>query len=464
MTPPPPAAPTEQGHSGTSAFARLAARVAANPSLAGYASMSAKLANAVIALAANVFAARLLGAEGFGIYAFSVTIAVTLAVLAALGMPFAAIRHIPEYLAGGKHGLARGFRRASLAASFMGGAICAAALLLLARFFEGSGGMETALFWAAGMVLPFTLCQTIASMMQAEGFVVGPELMQGALRQTLTLGFLALAWLASDGGLLAVTLALAATTLANVAAAVGLFVLLGRLTSTGGEAAAQPPEYALRRWLRTGGGVLAIVLCAALNERVDILMLGWLVSPDQLGHYAAATRVASVAILALAGLNAAFMPRISRAYAAGDYVQVERLCRKAMVSGLVVTTLMLAGAAVTGQFLLSIFGAGFVDAWPALILLICAQIGVAIGGPAGGLAVIAGHDRMAFGVVVAGIAGNVVLNLILTQLLGITGAAIATLAAVSLSSLWLGQWCSRKLGLAVMPFNRSTAAGRMPDA
>lgn len=428
-------------------------------SRAGLAAIAAKVCGAAMALVVNVAIARLLGPEGFGLYAFGIGLASTLAVVATLGMPFAAIRHLPDYLARGDWPGTAGFTRASIAASFLGAGVCAVLMLAMSSLAAVTPEMSSVLAWSAALLVPMTLGQTIATLLQARGHVVAPELVQSAARQGATMILLAMALSLFSFAAGAET-ALATTGLASAGAAAALWLMLGRVAADEPRGAAR---YDLSLWAKTGGSVLLILTSSVLTERLDVLMLGWLVEPAALGQYAAAARLASVAMIALAGLNAAYMPRVSRAWAEGDRAGTQRLCQEAALIGVGLTGAMMAGAAVLGGPALGLFGPEFRDASGVLMLLLATQCGLAISGIAGGLAVVAGLDRLVFFGVLAGLAGNAALNLALTPVLGITGTAIATMLSLTVTQLVIALRCGRILELgttALAPLLPARALGR----
>lgn len=410
---------------------------------AGLASLGVKLAVAVLGLGVNVVLARWLGPADYGVYAFGITVALALSAFASAGMPFAAIRHLPEYVARGAWAEVAGFRRASILVTAAGSLLCVVGVLLLAGVLHADQALTTALVWSAALVAPLAFVQTLATLLQARGRVALPEAMQSLIRQGMTLLFLGFgaAMIGIGPGM-----AFASTAAATALAALALAMMLWRLDFTE-IPSVHGRRYELRRWMRTGAGIFLILIGATLNEKVDILMLAWLVEPDRLGIYAAATRLSAMASLGLAGLNAAYMPRIARAWAEGDRPRTEALCVEAARIGALVVGIMLFGAVLFGEAMLAVFGEEFRAGAGVLQLLIVGQIGVAAAGVAGGLAVIAGRDTLPMAGVIAGIALNVVLNLLLVPRMGIAGAALATCIALGLSLLAVGLVAGRRLGL-----------------
>ncbi len=420
--------------------------MSANSGSAGAGAMAvfAKLGGAALGIAVNVVLARVLGPEDFGRYALGIALGTMVAVLASGGMPFGAIRFLPDYLARGDFGALRGFCRASLGLTVLGGTVCAVAMLLGASVMDQSHLMATVLPWAAWIVMPAALAQSIVALLQARGHVAGPEIVQSLVRQGATLALVVL-WF-GFGGAQDFRAVLALAALAVALAAVVLWARLQFIARDEPRCAAEMRD-GLRLWLGTGGGLLTILVIAALNERVDLFLLGWLSTPAELGIYSAAVRVAAVGILVLAGLGAAYTPRISAAWAKGDRDEVERLCREGSWAGTALVVAMTFGAFGSGAFVLSLFGPEFGAGATVLTLLLGAQIAVGMTGLSNGLAIISGNSHIALAGVAAGLAVNVVTGFVLIPLIGMTGAAMGVVAGFAVSQIVIGVWCSVRLGL-----------------
>lgn len=172
---------------------------AAREGAAGLASLGVKLAVAVLGLGVNVVLARWLGPADYGVYAFGITITCALSAFASAGMPFAAIRHLPEYVARGAWAEVAGFRRASILVTAAGSLLCVVGVLLLAGVLHADQVLTTALVWSAVLVAPLAFVQTLATLLQARGRVALPEAMQSLIRQGMTLLFLGFGGRDNDG-------------------------------------------------------------------------------------------------------------------------------------------------------------------------------------------------------------------------------------------------------------------------
>ncbi|MFN4059410.1 MAG: oligosaccharide flippase family protein [Paracoccus hibiscisoli] len=426
---------------------------------AGFLAVAAKLGGAGLGIAANVILARLMGPEQFGQYALGFALASVVVVLASGGMPFGAVRFVPRYLTGGDLAAMRRFCRTSLIVTAIGGIICAAAMVMLARLLDPGHLMAAVLPWAALMVVPAALAQSLAALLQGRGHVAGPEIVQSLVRQGVMLGLIG-AWVVLGGGV-QFRSALMISAIAVGLAALVLGLHLARLARADVPlaGAGAHSDDGLRTWLGAGGGLLVILVMAALNERVDLFVLGWLGTPADLGIYSAAVRIASVAILALAGLGAAYTPRIAAAWSRRDLPEVERLCREASLAGTALTVAMTLGAVLFGGAVLSLFGGQFRAGATVLTILLAGQVLVGMMGIAGGLAIIAGRSRIALTGVAAGLAVNALSGIVLVPHWGMTGAAIGVVLGFALSQAIIALWCSLALGVraTLLPVGRPVA-------
>lgn len=414
-----------------------------------------KLIAAGLGLLVNIAAARLLGAEGFGVYSLAVIVGMTAALVSSLGFSPGAIRYVPAYAAERDAARLAGFRNASLWATVIGCAALTAVFAAATTFMPDGEPMRDAFLFSLAIIAPFGITQTLAALLVAQGRVVAAEFVQGVARTGLTMaGLLALP--AALGTDLNPGLASLATGIAGALSAACLAALLWSREAAP-RAAGPRPVYELRSWIWTGGAIMLVMALAMLNERVDILMLGLLTEAREVGVYAAASRLAGLALLAAAGLNSAYMPRISRAYAEGDYAAVERLAVECARLGGIAALVFTLGAFAVGRPVLSLFGEAFEAGWPALMLLGLAQFGVAVGGASGLVLILGGRGGVTARGVGFGVVLNIALNAALTPRFGGSGAAVATLVALTVTSLYYGLQCRWKLDLGVMLISKPRA-------
>ena len=130
-----------------------------------------------------------------------------------------------------------------------------------------------------------------------------------------------------------------------------------------------PAAYHQRAWLRIAVPLLVIDSFAALIMHADIVMVGIFLTPVDVAHYFAATRVAMVASFFLASVGALAGPNLAALQAQGKTREMQELLAGVTpwvtIPALTVTVLL----AVAGWPLLRLFGPGFEAGYVALMLL-----------------------------------------------------------------------------------------------
>src|SRR5207247_10738470 len=99
------------------------------------------------------------------------------------------------------------------------------------------------------------------------------------------------------------------------------------------------------------------------------------------------------------------------------------------------------------------YGPAFAAGYPVLLILSIVQVaGAMMGGLAGYLLTMTGHEWQVSRVIVGSALLNLALTIVLTPLLGIVGAALATLAAGFVKLGWLWWYVWHFIGFAVLPY------------
>ncbi len=123
--------------------------------------------------------------------------------------------------------------------------------------------------------------------------------------------FLGLRWLAGLGGQPAVRWVPVAFLLATLASNLVVNIPLGGIFGGWIHPGPAPRREYGRRWRETASiGAGTVVLRVLFN--IDIILLGSLTTPEDVGHYAAAAKIMFVLVIAVEVLWAALLPRLSR--------------------------------------------------------------------------------------------------------------------------------------------------------
>ena len=173
-------------------------------------------------------------------------------------------------------------------------------------------------------------------------------------------------------------------------------------------------------WPRT-----IVSLSQVMLRRLDVVLVAALVSAADAAVYTAATRFVAVAGLGVLGIQQALAPQLSRAFARGHRVDAQQLMHLStawmMLVSWPVYLVVMAGA----PQLLTIFGPGY---QAGAVVVVIGSLGMLYGTSAGAVdtaLVMSGHTVLSMLNSVAVLVLNLVLNLVLIPVYGITGAAAA---------------------------------------
>ncbi len=396
------------------------------------------------ALAAEVLIARLLGVQGYGDYAFALSLISILAIFAKLGMDNLRVRFIPAYMGSGEWGLLRGVmtrsRQSALAMAVLMAVVAACVIWLIGD--SVSSSLRATLLMACILLPVLTIIQVEAGGLRAFKRIASARAPTELLRPLLLAAGVVIAVVVLRFPASA-PVAMGATLVASSIVLLLLGFLLVRAVPA--QANSAEPRYRTREWLSVGFQLLLIVGFIILLNRLDIIMIGALLGTAEAGIYNSAVRIARLILLGLLATNTIVAPLISQLYAQERMRDLQRMISFAARVIFAITLPIVIGVVLFGQWALALFGPEFTGGYTALVILSIGQMVNALAGPVGFLTTMTGHQKVA-AIVYGGIAGlNIVLNAILIPTFGIVGGAVATAIAIAALNLILVWFVSRRL-------------------
>lgn len=405
------------------------------------------IAKRLVLLATAVLLVRILGADGYGVYAYASSLVMILSVLAHFGLPNLIVREVAANLENREWGRIRGLlqraTQASLLFSTLVVAIGAVFGWLLSERIEA---LEWRTFaWALALVPLGALAAVRSATLRGLHHVVKGQLPEGLIRP------LALFFLAAGAFFVfdsmephhAMILAVAAAGLGLFAGAGLLWRFLPALRST-------TPQYETRKWLSSVWPFSLMAGIQVINSHSDVVMLGFFTTSGDVGIYQITSLGAALVALPLVTVNAVIAPKIAGLHLARDQFRLQRLMT-ASVRLMLLVALPIAGCFIfLGKPILVTvfdhpFGAGAV---PLAILSLAQFINVGMGSVGLYLNMTGYEDQTA--TILGGAAiGNILLNLLLIPLLGMTGAALATGITLVFWNICLAMLVARRLGVRV---------------
>lgn len=188
----------------------------------------------------------------------------------------------------------------------------------------------------------------------------------------------------------------------------------------------EKPAYAWSHWNKNAAVFLCISSINLINIRTDILALGTMVSPHELGYYNIAAKLSELLKLGFLVSNLVFAPIFASLFAEQKLPELEQLAKKSSRLMAVLGLAVVATFALTGQYVLNWWGANFVTAYPILLVLLLGQwLNLAFGSAANVLQM-TGKQSWIFNAIVITTLLNIALNVLFIPHYGTMGAAIAT--------------------------------------
>ncbi|GJE12823.1 lipopolysaccharide biosynthesis protein [Methylobacterium longum] len=404
-----------------------------------------RVSSAGFAYGSQVLAARLMGWEAYGIFASVWVWTAMLGHTVTLGLSQGACRFVPGDQAQGDLDLARGYIRAG--ALMTGGAALAVAGLgaaLLALEPDLFAPAYRAPIAVAICVMPLFALQDflegVARSQNWVGLAIAPPYL---LRQTLMMGCMVAAVLlgAPPHAEVAMACMLAAAAAATTLQAALLAVRLRRTMPRG------PNRYRWRFWLGTSLPIAAIDLANAGFTFVDVIVLGALVSPAEVGIYFAATRIQQFVVFVHFAVSAATLQRYSAAQAQANRFLLAELVRRQGRTTAAATVAVGGAILAASPLLLGMFGPGLGASVPILCVLVAGSVAASLFGPGEDLLTMLGGERLCAGITAASLVAAAGLCVALIPAFGPLGAALGVALATVGRAALLARVAGRVHGL-----------------
>jgi len=408
---------------------------------------ASRVVGAGLGLVVQLLLARWAGPSVYGTYSYAVAWVATLATGVGLGLPQAALRFIPTYEVSREWALLRGLYRRGQQVTLLGSlsiSLLGSAVLLLSAdpLSEGTARAVLIGLWAlplAALVEFHT--QSCRAVDRLVGAYIAP-LLRSAL---MIVGI--------------VTLSIGLDQSLNGSLAVALFgasllpiVWVQRRSfrryvsrRDGSETAAR---FDTRRWLSVAAPLLLVAGFSILLQRLDLLLVGWMLDMKAAGLYQAAISVAAPASFVLGAVNAVAAPRFARLHSEDDLPSFRAFVRQIAHWLFWPTIALSALLGVGASFFLGLFGEAFREAQGPLLLLVLSHIGNASFGSVAYLLNMTGHHADTARVYGLSIGVNIGLTILGIHLFGLLGAAAATALSTFVWNAWLHRIVQRRLGLS----------------
>lgn len=434
--------------------------VIGDPGLRGaLTSISVRIAAAFVGLGLQILLARLMALEDYGIYVILWTWVSVVGQVGVLGFYDSAARFIPRYGRRGKHAHLAGYLATGFRAVMAGSALLAVAALVFLIVLPG--------LVDPAFLLPLGVLALGFPVLSLESYLTGVARGFGWYALSTIPGFILRPVLIMLGvGLArAAGLPLDAVTVLAIVVFASIFVLfiqalLLRTRLPKAKRVVTTPQRR-RFWLLASVLMMPAMTAEELFVWIDVLILGFLVAPDEASLYFAAQRSLSLAAFVQYGFMLVAARGFSLSLASADRAGLQARITRSTNATFWLTIPSVALTLVAGYPLLALFGPAFLAAYPCLALLGLAYVIRAATGQAAELLVVQGRYRLSLLIVSISVATCLLLMSLLVPLWGIVGAATA-MVLVQLLRLAVVTWLvHRQTGywVLVRPFTRVESGG-----
>jgi O-antigen/teichoic acid export membrane protein len=395
-----------------------------------------------IGFANMVLLARWMGSSEYGLYSFAIASMTLLAYPATLGLSGAAVRFVAQHAAANEWQHVVGFMKVSSCLAFGGGALVATLAIVGTLIFKS--------YLDIAYVAPTIVA--LAGIPIVAVSIVRSE----AIR---SLGWLAVAWgplqlgpplfrLVATAILFLIAIQLTASMVVGasiVAYAANLIAQWGFFHVRLGTRIKVEPKIQLGPWLRVGLSFAWISLANLILLQAGVMVVGIFLRPQDVAIYSAAEATSGFVTFPISAAVALGAPKFATLHA-----QQRRPGLQALLTDIVRLTFWPSLAialiyVVFGSMVLHLFGPGFEQGYPALLILTLGQLSSAFVGPVATLLTMTGHQLVTARVLTTNAILAVAFGLVSTPIWGSVGTGIAFSAAMVLSNAWLTILVIRRL-------------------
>jgi O-antigen/teichoic acid export membrane protein len=404
-----------------------------------------------LAFLSNVLLARLYGEEVYGLYSLLTSWASFLVVIAVFGMDDSHLVSLPSLKLQGKKKSILEQLRWSLFVNFFSISLVIALAYLVVNFFHIPGLSEHAYYFNYSLIIVCLLALSTNFICFLRGLdqVIAGEIIDKIFRPFFFLALLLLFfyYLKTDS--------LVKVILANGAGLLGVGMLL--LIRIGFffkkyEAGTDPEKK--RFQIAPNIRYVLLNVLYILSIRIDILLLGLLSAPVEVGHYNVAIRFADIFAYPIAIINLSLPTLLStERHHKGEMAtpkMMYSISKNTFFQCLILDILFL----VTGNWLLSWYGKGFTGAFPVLCLFLLSNLVSAATGSMDVFFIMQAQEKKVIYCRIFSLSTTLVLALFLIPAFGIMGAAAASLAGNLCYCSLLQYFFYKRYGMFIHPFAR----------
>ncbi|WP_158815568.1 lipopolysaccharide biosynthesis protein [Methylocapsa sp. S129] len=422
-------------------LAKLQSFVASHQAMAGAVlALAIKGGGAVLMIVVFTLAARTMSAGAFGDIAVWFNVLSCLAVAAVFGQENLIVRSWAEYGSGGQFGLMAGAYRFGWTTSAAATVIACIALIVGDQFMSAPLPLP-----ALGAAIAFLAAQSMLhysshSCRTIHGFRVSEFNRELTWRLVLLL----VVALHLHGDLTLTTFFAAAAAGMCLSIAIQTVATFRKFPA---EVAAARRQFARKEWFARARSMCLSASVEAMGQYAEVILLGFLVAPAAAATYFIAARIANIFAMISSGLNTYTVTQVSTLHFAGEIEGLQHVLRSVMTVVFVLVTPLFILLVIAASPILSIFGPSYVAGYVPLVVLASASFIVTLSGPASGILMVTGGERLWSRIAILSLMLRVLLMLYLAPRYGASGAAFGWAIVNAPVAIGVSLLCRKRRGV-----------------
>ena len=392
------------------------------------ASFIIKVLGTGIAFGTQIFLARVMGAEQYGIYIYVLTWLYVLVLFAKMGWDTALLRYVAAYNAQGDWSALRGILQCSnQLALFTSILVSSSTALVIWILREKLGSELSYTFWIGCAVLPMlTLSGLRQAALRSLKHIVLAQLPEILLQPMMLCIFVGVVFTGFSQSVNSqITMCLNFCTL-GISFVFGTYWLYNKLPEP---VKIVSPQYKIYNWVSVALPLLLVSSVYIIMNRLDVLMIGIFSGTTDAGIYSVASKISTLITFSLTVVSTIAAPMISELYSQDKLRKLQELVTSISWINIMFSIPIFLGIFIFGKRILAIFGLTYTDGYLALCILGLAQLFNALTGPIGHLMTMTAYQNKLVQILFLFLLINLILNYVLIPKQGIIGAALATAIA-----------------------------------
>lgn len=419
-------------------------------------SFSLKLIGAGLNFAFNLLLARMLGAEGAGIYFLALTIATFAAIFGRIGLDNALLSFTAANAAINDWAAVKGIYQKgiflALTASIISSIVMYTISPWLAEYLFFKPELTNPFRLMALAVTPMALFILHGEMLKGLKLIFSSQLIESVAVPSISL--IGLYFLGNMfgvmGGIWAYIIAAAFTTL--------LGYMLWQIATP--QTKGLEGGFSIKDLLHSSMPLFVVALMNLVMTWTGSLMLGVWGTKADVGVFNIASRTATLLSFVLIAVNSISAPKFAALYRQGDIDALGSLARgSAKIMIILASPVLLIFVLAPGR-IMGLFGPQFFEGSMALSILAIGQFINVATGSVGYLLMMSGHETLMRNAITASALLNVFLNLIMIKSGGVVGAAIATSISLAIMNIVLTYLVWSRLKILTIPIFPGKGRGK----